>query len=110
MKTVLVVGREWKFRALLRAELRERGFEAVGVETLTEAQLVATAPAVLVYDNADAGADEIAALAEMVARVPTIVVAGAQAPSAPSGVVVMRRPVQMSEIMKAVERLVGGAR
>lgn len=115
MKTVLVVGRDWKFRSLLRAQLREENFEALGFESLADAadEAVAGAPekvAALVYDTTDAPSEETGPLlTALVGRVPIIVVAAAQEAISEASLTVLRRPVQLSEVVAAVRRLVGVA-
>jgi len=54
---VHVVGGSWSFRALLRGELRERGIEALGFETLDDSlrEAAAAPPAVVAYDGRGAG-------------------------------------------------------
>ena len=37
MPTVFIIGKDWKLRSLVRAELREHGIEALGMETPQEA-------------------------------------------------------------------------
>ncbi|MBI4482629.1 MAG: hypothetical protein HY652_07035 [Acidobacteria bacterium] len=53
--TIFIVGEEWKPRTLIRAQLREEGFEVTGLETLEEAeQLVRRGiafPDLLIYDT-----------------------------------------------------------
>lgn len=110
MKTILVVGRDWKFRALLRAQLREEGFDALGFETLSDAieELNRTAPppSVVVFDTTDAAAPEKAQLAGLAERVPVLVLASAQEPLEAAGWRVLRRPVQLSDVMAEVKALV----
>lgn len=112
MKTVLVVGRDWKFRALLRAQLREENFEALGCETLEEAaaHLVAGSPppAALVLDTTDADAAAMRTpLLELAAHLPVIVVAAAheEFPSPPLHV--ERRPLRLEAVVAAVKKLAG---
>lgn len=116
MKQIWVVSADWKFRALVRAELRERGYEARGYENLTsaagEVSPGARLPAALVLDASDADAaivsEEIGTWAR---RLPTlVVVSGAQASfRPPAGVHVLRRPVQIDEVVAQVVECAGGS-
>lgn len=113
MKTVLVVGRDWKFRALLRAQLREEGYDALGFETLEEAaaQLGQGAePAALIFDTTGALPGSFPArLAELAERLPVLVLAAADE-SFPAGAAqVRRRPLRLEEIVAAVKSLAGAA-
>lgn len=111
MKTILVVGRDWKFRALLRAQLREEGFDALGFETLGEAieelTRTAPAPAVVVFDTTDATAPEKAQLAELAERLPVLLVASAQEPVEPARLRLLRRPVALGAVVREVKSLAG---
>ena len=115
MKTVLVVGRAWKFRALLRAQLREENYDALGFATLEEAadQLAAgSPPAALVFDSTDASPAVVQPqLAELARRLPVLVIAGAQdsfdfspdkrrESTAPR---VLRRPLRLEEVVAAIK-------
>ncbi len=104
MPTVFVIGKDWRLRSLVRAELREHGVEALGMETLDDAgRAIAsgTMPTVVVIDatsdaglkpgattdaTSDAGlkpgatatkkaAEEEAALRMLAKRVPFVIVA-----------------------------------
>jgi hypothetical protein len=80
MAGVVLVGKDWKTRALLRAQLLEEGVEVEAYETLQDAVLQAVVPALptlLVADltaSDDIGAD-IHSFADWVARVPTWILA-----------------------------------
>jgi DNA-binding response OmpR family regulator len=107
MKTVLVVGRDWKFRALLRAQLREEGYDALGFETLREAESEAAGAAALVFDTTDAQpADWQPALQRLAAQLPVVVVAGATEEANVPGAKVLRRPLSVADILGAVRKLV----
>ena len=111
MKTILVIGRDWKFRALLRAQLREENFAALGCETLEEAgeQLDSgsPSPAALVFDTTDTDAAETRPqLIALAARLPVMVVAAAHQdfPSLPLHI--ERRPLRLEALVSAVKTLV----
>src|SRR3972149_5130882 len=84
MKTVRVVGRDWKFRALLRAQLLEEGYAALGFETLEEAAAplgLGAPPAALVFDTTDALPGSFQPpLTALAARLPVVLVAAAGGP------------------------------
>jgi len=104
MQTVLVVGRDWKFRALLRAQLREEGFEALGFETLeeaTDAMANSTADAI-VLDTTDARAAELAQLPALSQKLPLLVVAPAGLPLSLPADQILRRPVQLGQVAAAL--------
>jgi len=109
MKTVLVVGRDWKFRALLRAQLREEGYEALGFETLAEAAeeigRSAPPPAALVFDTAAAPSAELERLAALAAPVPLLVVAAAQENVTAPRARVLHRPLPLGQVVAAVRTL-----
>ncbi|MBI2956104.1 MAG: hypothetical protein HYY26_02205 [Acidobacteria bacterium] len=108
MKTVLVVGRDWQFRSLLRAQLREEGYAALGLETLTDAEEEIRRPdevAAVVFDTTGAAAEELqTALPRLAARLPVVVVAGAQE-EVPAAARVLRRPVAIGEVAAALRDL-----
>jgi DNA-binding response OmpR family regulator len=112
MPSVFVVGADWKLRGGVRAELRERGVEALGMERMDDAMRAVAGgeiPAAIVVDAEclDAGA---AGLDALVRRVPILVVASGavETPSFPSGVIVMRRPVSIGEVVNRVIELLQG--
>lgn len=113
MRAIFVVGRDWKFRALLRAELREQGYEALGFETLEEAAdaLVggSAAPAALVFDTTEASAKDtrtlLTALAESGKARPIVVVAATQEEFEPDSFTILRRPLQVADVLRVVKRL-----
>ncbi|MBI4466304.1 MAG: hypothetical protein HY656_02600 [Acidobacteria bacterium] len=109
MKTILVVGRDWKFRALLRAQLREDGYNALGFATLEEATepLASSPPPVaLVFDTSDASPVEIRTeLPGLAARLPVVVVAAADEPLDAS-LRALRRPLRVEDVAAAVKALV----
>jgi DNA-binding response OmpR family regulator len=112
MPTVFVIGEDWQLRATVRAELREQGVEAMGMESLDEAaQAIAqgTAPAAVVFD-ATTGDVSRPILESLARRVPVIVVASrTQAAPIPESVArVLWRPVRVAEIVAKVEEVLKG--
>jgi DNA-binding response OmpR family regulator len=111
MKTVLVVGRDWQFRALLRAQLREDGYEALGLATLEEAaQTIAqmpSTPAVVVFDTTGAPASEcLGRLQDLARRAAVIVVASAREEVDVPGAQVLHRPLSVGLVVTEVKRVV----
>ncbi len=109
MKSLAVVGRDWRFRALLRAQLREEGWDALGFETLDaalqEITRSAPAPVAVVFDTAGASAIEVQRLPELRGRLPVLVLADAGETLPAAGLRVLRRPVSVRELAAAVKKL-----
>lgn len=110
MRTVLVVGHEWRFRVLLRAQLREQGYEALGYETLEEAAAkaarLAPPPAAVVFDTTDAPAEERgSSLVELGERLPVLVVAAAGEQLDLPSVTVLRRPLRVGDVVASINSL-----
>jgi hypothetical protein len=108
MPVAFVISEEWMLRAGVRAELRERGIKALGMESAADVgQAIAAGemPAAVVIDgNAKAASDP--AVQELVGRVPAIVIAPRTTSVAlGSAAKVLFRPVQVSEIVDAVVEL-----
>jgi hypothetical protein len=112
---IWIVGADHWPRALLRAELIERGYDATGFATLEEAvrRLMlppARRPALLVLDRRDQVVDERTSARLSDARVPILLVADIAhpggAPLAPV-VEILHRPLTMGGIADAVDRLIG---
>ena len=110
MKTVLVVGHEWKFRALVRAQLREEGFEALGFDSLNDAQEETTGtappPALVIFDTTETSPKEKQQMAELAERLPVLVVAAAQESLGSARLQVLRRPVTVDTVVKEAARIV----
>ncbi len=128
MPTVFVIGKDWRLRSLVRAELREHGVEALGMETLDDAgRAIAsgTMPTVVVIDaTSDAGlklgataaekaAEEEAALRMLAKRVPVVIVAShteiaPELSAAANAAAVLYKPVSVGEVVARVEDLLKG--
>jgi hypothetical protein len=110
MPVVFVIAKDWKLRATVRAELRERGIHALGmdsVEDVGRALAGGEMPAVIVLEaNAElAGGPAIHGL---VARVPTVLVASrVETVALPRVAAVFYRPVRIWEIVEKVSELLG---
>ena len=111
MPVAFVISEEWMLRAGVRAELRERGIKALGMESAEDVGRTVAAgeiPAVVVIDgNAKAASDP--AVQQLAGRVPAIVIAPRTTTIALGSVAkVLFRPVQINEIVAAVVELVKG--
>jgi len=108
MPTVFVIARDWTLRTSVRAELRERGVDALGMESADDAGRAVAGgqvPAVVVME----ATPEIAgdpAIRRLVERVPTIVIASrTESVKLPPVDTVLYRPVRIGEIVARVEEL-----
>lgn len=93
-------------RAMLRAELIERGFDAVGFITIRDAigALMARRPEAIVVDARGQPVEQIGRLAKI--GVPMIVVAGAmEIAELPEVATVVRRPVSLGDLAQRVENV-----
>ncbi|MGA8234164.1 MAG: hypothetical protein WB795_21995 [Candidatus Acidiferrales bacterium] len=123
MPIVLVISDNWMLRTGVRAELRERGIEAMGIESPRDAlgRIDAGAhPAVLVIDagtaagsgraaGPDGGAEDAAIGRLLGSGVPAILISSRTVTSPPwKPAVLLPRPVRVDEITAAVLRLLKG--
>jgi hypothetical protein len=111
MPVAFVISEEWMLRAGVRAELRERGIKALGMESAEDVGRAIAAgemPIVVVIDgNAKAASDP--AVQQLTRCVPAIVIAPRTTTIAlGSAARVLFRPVQISEIVAAVVELLKG--
>ncbi len=110
MKTLLVVGRDWKFRALLRAQLREEGYDALGFETLQDAESEAIGAAALIFDTSEASpTDWQPVLQRLAIQLPVVIVAGGREEVNVPGAKLLRRPLSLGDIIKVVRELASAA-
>ena len=108
MPVVFVIATDWKLRAAVRAELRERGIDALGIdsaEDIGRALAGGAAPAVVVLEaNAELAGDP--AIQGLVARVLTVLVASrTETVALPRVAAVFYRPVRIGEIVEKVNEL-----
>lgn len=115
MTYVLVVGKDWQFRALLRAQLIEEGLEVNAYETVRAALATLEGtnllPAMLVVDlsaSADP-ATEIEQLATWTSQIPIWVIAGRNLISEKrlkgrGFEVILFRPVDMGELVEQIKQ------
>jgi len=115
MTRVVVVGKDWQARALLRAQLLEEGLEVEAYETaraaLATLEGTELLPALLVADlfASDDPATEIDQLASWARRIPTWIMAGrnliAEKRLQGRGFeVILFRPVDMGELVEQIKR------
>lgn len=109
MPTVFVIARDWTLRAGVRAELREQGIDALGMDSLGQVgHAIASGhiPAALVIE----AIPEIAgdpAVESLIKRVPAILVASrTETTPLPPVDTVFYRPVRIGEIVARVGELV----
>ena len=113
MPLVWVISEEWMLRAGIRAELREKGVTALGMESaenVGRALASGEMPTVIVIDgNAKAASNP--AIQQLAGRVPAVVIAPRTTSIALGAAAkVFFRPVQISEIVTAVLELAKGLR
>ena len=107
MPVVFIVSGEWDLRGAVRAELREAGIEALGMETIEDmARTIAggIVPSLVVLDGAQLHNPETRqALQNLGSRLPFLVVDSRlnPAPSLPGAQTILR-PVSVKEIVSRV--------
>lgn len=109
MPVVFVIARDWTLRTGVRAELRERGIDALGMDTPADAGRALASgqlPAVVVVE----AVPEIAgdpAIQKLVERVPTILIASrTETIPLPPVDTVFYRPVRIGEIVTRVQEVI----
>jgi hypothetical protein len=109
MPVVFVIARDWTLRTSVRAELREAGIDALGMESADDAgQFFASGqlPSVVVIE-AIAGLADDPRIASLVERVPAVLIASrAETVALPPAAAVLYRPVRIGEIVAKVSELV----
>jgi DNA-binding response OmpR family regulator len=109
MPVVFVIARDWNLRAGVRAELRERGVEALGMDAPADAGRIISSgqlPAVVVLEAIPelAGDPRVRKLVE---SVPTILIASrTETIALPPVDTVLYRPVRVGEIVARVHELI----
>jgi hypothetical protein len=108
MPVVFVIAHDWTLRTSVRAELLEAGIHALGMESPEDAGRALASgqlPAVVVLE-ATAGLADDPAVTDLVARVPTVLVAShAEKLDLPPVAMVLYRPVRIGEIATKVREL-----
>jgi hypothetical protein len=109
MPVVFVIARDWTLRTSVRAELREAGIDALGIESADDAgQALASGqlPSVAVIEAITSLADD-PRIASLIERVPAILIASrAETVALPPAAAVIYRPVRVGEIVAKVSELV----
>lgn len=108
MAIVFVIARDWTLRAAVRAELRELGIEALGMESAEDVGRTVAAgqmPAAVVLEaTSDLAGDP--AVSKLVERVPTIIIASrTETVALPSVATVFYRPARIAEIVARVREI-----
>ena len=108
MSVVFIIARDWTLRAGLRAELRETGIDALGMDSAEDAGRAfaeGQVPAVVVLEaTAEFAGDP--AIQALVKRVPTVLIASrTETVPLPPAAIVFYRPVSIGEIVKRVREL-----
>lgn len=115
MPVVFIVSRQWDLRGAVRAELREAGIAALGMETIDDmAKAIAggIAPELVVLDG-DYLHDPLKRqpLQNLASHVPVLVIDSRTTPAPPLlGAQFLSRPVQVREIVARVLARLGAAR
>lgn len=112
MPLVFVIARDWTLRTSVRAELRERGIDALGMDSPDNAGAAIASnqiPAVIVLEATSQLASD-PGIRDLASRVPTILIASrteriplvqSEQESKPFGAV-LYRPVRVDEIVSRV--------
>ncbi len=121
MPVVFVISSDWRFRAGLRAELRERGIEALGMETPRDAGRTmagGVAPSLMVWDagsgtSGDAAAESESGMRalEIISRaVPLVVIAPRleRAPLPSNVALLLHRPARVGDVAEHVLTILQG--
>jgi len=119
MAIVFVIARDWTLRTAVRAELRELGIEALGMDSAEDVGRALAAgqmPAAVVLEGTAEIADD-AAVQKLIERVPTILIASrtealslqpartGDASGRPMFAAIFYRPVRIAEIVARVRGL-----
>jgi hypothetical protein len=109
MPVVFVIAHDWNLRAGVRAELRERGIEALGMDAPADAgRIIASGqiPAVVVLEAIPELASD-PGIQKLIERVPTILIASrTETISLPPVDTVFYRPLRVGEIVDRVHELI----
>ena len=107
MPTVFVIARDWALRAGVRAELREQGIHALGMDSLDQSgQAIAAGemPAAVVLEAVAEIVGDPAAKS-LIERVPTVLIASRTQTLPLPAATVLYRPVRVGEIVRSVQQL-----
>ena len=108
MPVVFIIARDWTLRTAIRAQLRELGIKALGMESTDDlGREIAGAemPSAILLE----GIRELAAnpaIKKLVERVPTVLIASrTETVDLPAVAVVLYRPVRIGEIAQSIQDL-----
>ena len=109
MPVVFVIARDWTLRTSVRAELREAGIDALGMESADDAGKALASgqlPSAVVLEAVNGLADD-PRIASLVERVPAILIASrTERVPLPPVAAVLYRPVRIGEIVAKLQGLV----
>lgn len=113
MPVVFVIASEWILRTSVRAELRELGIHALGMESpddVGRAMAAGEMPSVLVLEaTLELASDP--AIKKLAERVPTILIASrTERVAFPAVAAVLYRPIRIGEIVRSVRELLQHAK
>jgi DNA-binding response OmpR family regulator len=108
MPVVYVIARDWTLRTAVRAELRETGIDALGMQSPEDVGRVIASgavPAVVVLEAvAELASDP--AIQKLVERIPTVLIASrTETVSLPAVAAVLYRPVRIADVIARVREL-----
>lgn len=109
MPVVFVIARDWTLRIAVRAELREQGVEALGMESADDAGRAVAAgqlPSAIVIEALPEFAGH-PGIQKLIERIPTVLVASrAETVPLPPVAAVFYRPVRIGEIVARVREII----
>ncbi len=108
MPVVFVIGRDWTVRAGVRAELLEAGVDALGFETLEDADAAARPPDAVLVDASSADISHPALRRWAGHAAVLAVTSGVTGEAMPDFAQALRRPVRIAEIVTAVRPILRG--
>ncbi len=111
MPLIFVIAQDWILRVGVRAQLRELGIEALGMESADDAAKALVeghVPAAVVIEGAAAAAAH-PAIENLARHVPVIVVASRMEPvTLPSAAAILYRPVRVQDVVAQAQRVLQG--
>jgi DNA-binding response OmpR family regulator len=107
MPVVFIVSGEWDLRGAVRAELREAGIDALGMESVEDmARMIASGivPSVVILDSEQLHRRKMReAVQSLSSRVKVLMIASQLNPEPPlPGAITIMRPVQLKEIVARI--------
>lgn len=108
MSIVFVVATDWNLRTAVRAELREMGIEAIGMDSANDVDRMIASdgfPNVAVVEATSELLGDIR-IYNLVQRVPSVLIASRTvAVSLPDNAAILHRPVRIADIVSMVNEL-----